>query len=87
MMAVLVYSLCTLTSFGCAVLLWRGYRRRRLRLLFWSSICFLILTLSNVGLFFDLVVFPTEVDLSLVRNGLSLLAVLVLLYGQIFESQ
>jgi hypothetical protein len=86
MMAAIVYLLCTLTSFGCAILLWRGYRRRRLRLLFWSAICFFILTLSNVGLFLDLVVYR-ELDLSILRNGLALLAVVVLLYGQIFESQ
>jgi hypothetical protein len=81
----LIYILCTLTSVGCGVLLWRGYRKTQLRLLLWSAICFLILALANAFLFLDLIVFP-DLDLLLLRSIVTLSAVLVLLYGLIFES-
>lgn len=81
----LIYLLSTVTSVGCGVLLWRGYRKTRLRLLLWSAICFLILALSNALLFLDLIVFP-EVDLLAWRSAVTLAAVLVLLYGLVFES-
>ncbi len=84
-MGTLVYTLCTLTCIGCAVLLWRGYRRSKLRLLFWSSLCFGILAISNALLFLDLVVFPTVYILP-VRSSISQVALLVLLFGLIFES-
>jgi hypothetical protein len=85
MMGSLVYILCTLTSLGCAILLWRGYRKTSLRLLFWSSICFTIFALSNALLFFDLIVFPGA-NLLTARSVVTLLALLVLLYGLVFES-
>jgi hypothetical protein len=43
----LVFILCAVTSLGCAVLLWRGYRRSRIRLLFWSSLCFFGFAVNN----------------------------------------
>jgi len=85
MIATLVYILSTLTSLGCSVLLWRGYRKTRLRLLAWSAACFAILAVSNALLFFDLVVFP-QTDLLFFRNIATLVALLVLLYGLVFES-
>ena len=85
MIGSLVYILCTLTSLGCGLLLWRGYGKTRLRLLFWSSICFLIFALSNALLFFDLIVFPGS-DLVVARSAVTLVALLVLLYGLVFES-
>lgn len=84
-MGSLVYILCTLTSLGCGVLLWRGYRKTKLRLLFWSSICFLILALSNALLFFDLAVLPDS-NLLTARSVVTLIALLVLIYGLVFES-
>jgi hypothetical protein len=57
-MAEAVYLLSSLTSLTCTVLLLRGYLRSRVRLLLWSSLCFLGLTFSNVLLFIDLVVVP-----------------------------
>jgi hypothetical protein len=80
-----VYILCTLTSLLCAVLLWRGYRRSGLRLLFWSSICFGLLVISNGMLILDLVVFP-EFNILPYRSGITLVGLFVLLYGLIFES-
>ena len=84
-MGSLVYILCTLMSLGCGILLWRGYRKTKLRLLFWSAICFLILALSNALLFFDLSVFPDS-NLLTARSAVTLIALLVLMYGLVFES-
>ena len=53
-MAEFVYTLCAATSILCAWLLFRGYRRHRTRLLFWSALCFSGLALNNALLLFDL---------------------------------
>ncbi|MGA8808435.1 MAG: DUF5985 family protein [Thermoanaerobaculia bacterium] len=82
----IVYSLCAITSIGCAVLLLRGYRRSRVRLLFWSGLCFIGLALNNVLLFIDVRVVP-DVDLSLWRTIPAVLGVAVLLYGLIWETR
>jgi hypothetical protein len=79
-----IYILCALTSLLCAGLLVRGYRRNRTAFLMWSAICFGLLALNNFVLVIDLVLFP-EVDLGLLRDGILLLSVLVLLYGQIWK--
>ena len=84
-MGLVVYILCAITSLGCAVLLWRGYRRSQLRLLFWSALCFGILAISNGLLVLDLAVFP-DFNLLLVRAVVTQVALLVLLFGLIFES-
>jgi hypothetical protein len=75
-----VYGLCALTSIVCAVLLFRGYRESRTRLLFWSSLCFVGLAINNVLLLVDLVLVQSA-DLSILRGGTALVALLVLLYG------
>ena len=85
-MGLFVYLLCMLTSAGCAVLLWRGYRRTHLRLLYWSALCFAILAVSNGVLILDLVVFP-DVYLLLTRTVITQIALLVLIYGLVFESE
>ena len=85
MIGLIVYSLCTATSLGCSVLLWRGYRRSKMRLLFWSSLCFGILAFANLILIFDLVIFP-EVYILPYRTSVTLIGLLVLVYGLIFES-
>lgn len=78
--------LAILTSVGCMVLLLRGYAATGVRLLFWSGLCFVFLSLNNVLLFFDLVVFPT-VDLRPYRVAASLAGVLALLYGFVWEAE
>lgn len=83
-MAATIYSLCTITSALCAGLLVRAYLGTRSRLLLWSSICFAGLTLNNVALWVDKLVFPAT-DLTIVRTSIGLLATLVLLYGLIWE--
>lgn len=82
-----LYLLAVLTCLACTVLLFRGYARSGLRLLFWSALCFVFLTLNNVLLFFDLVLFPTELDLRPYRLLAALTGLLFLLYGFIFESE
>ena len=85
-MASLVYILCAVTSAGCVVLLIRGYRRRRNRLLLWSSVCFAGLFLNNLLLLIDLVLAPS-VDLSAWRGFTGLGALLVLLFGLVWDSK
>jgi len=80
----LVYVLCALTSAACAVLLWRGYRQSRARLLFWSAWCFVGLALNNVLLIVDTRILP-DVDLALVRLLPALLGASLLLYGLIMD--
>lgn len=79
-----VYVLCFLTSSACAWLLGRSYRRTKTRLLLWSSICFVLLAGNNLVLVLDLLVFP-DVDLRILRQLFALAAVLVLLFGFIWE--
>lgn len=82
-----VYLLCLATSVICAALLARSYIRTRARLLLWSSLCFAFLALNNLIVVVDILVLPTQVDLSLWRLTASLVAVGVLLYGFIWESE
>ena len=84
-MAQIVYILCGLTSVICAVLLYRQYRAKRGGLLFWSTCCFLCLAATNVLLVVDLVVLP-QMDLFSIRTGISLIGMMMLLYGMIRES-
>jgi hypothetical protein len=81
----IVYVLCFLTSTTCAWLLGRSYRRNGARLLLWSSICFGFLAANNLALVLDLVVWPEDVDLRLVRLLLALAAVVSLIWGFIWE--
>jgi hypothetical protein len=82
-----LYALAVLTCLACTVLLFRGYARSGLRLLLWSALCFVFLTLNNLLLFFDLVVFPAEVDLRPYRLSAALVGLAFLIYGFIFESE
>ncbi len=84
-MAVTIYLLCTLTSLACAGLLLASYRRTGHRLLFWSGLCFVGMSINNILLTLDKVVFPTQVDLLPWRLAAALVAVGLLLYGLIYE--
>lgn len=85
-MVKIVYILCAITSLACAGLLIRGYLRSRVRLLLWSSLCFIGLAANNVILFIDLVVLP-DVDLAMWRNLSSLVGLSLLLYGLIWDAR
>jgi O-antigen/teichoic acid export membrane protein len=84
-MAALIYGLCALTSIICCVLLWRSWRASGAGLLFWSALCFGCLSINNVFLVLDRVVWPVEVDLTWWRLGWALAAVVLLLFGLIWE--
>jgi drug/metabolite transporter (DMT)-like permease len=81
----LVYVLCALTSLACAVLLLRGYFRTRVRLLLWSGLCFVGLTLNNALLVVDENTPVT--DLSNLRTLPALAGVALLVYGLIWDSR
>lgn len=85
-MADIAYILCGLTSIGCAVLLLRGYKQTRSRLLFWSALCFIGLALNNILVFVDLRMLP-DVDLSNVRSIPALIGLLLLIFGLIWEKR
>jgi len=84
--AAIVYLLCAVTALVCCVLLWRGYRRTQVRLLFWSSLCFGGFALDNFLLFLDRIVLPS-VELLLYRRSAGLVAVGLLLFGLIWKSK
>jgi hypothetical protein len=79
-----VYFLCFLASAGCGFLLVRSYLQNRTKLLLWSAVCFVLLSLNNFLLVLDLVFFPS-IDLSLMRPAVSLVGVSTILYGFIWE--
>ena len=81
-----VYILCFLTSAACAFLLGRSYSLSRVRLLFWSSICFGFLALNNLALVLDLIIWP-DGDLRLLRVSLALAAVVSLIWGFIWDEE
>jgi hypothetical protein len=81
-----LYTLAVLASLACAVLLFRGYARRRERLLMWSAVCFAGLTVNNVALFADLIIFP-DLDLRLARLIPALIGMICLLYGFICDTE
>jgi Family of unknown function (DUF5985) len=81
-------ALCALavaTCAACMVLLFRGYARSRRRLLLWSGVCFVFLTLNNVALFLDLVVL--EQDLRPWRHAAAALGLVFMIVGLVFESE
>lgn len=85
-MSGIVYSLCALTALVCAWLLLLGWRRSRFRLLLWSSICFMGLTVNNLLLLLEKLIIP-EIDLSLWRLSTALVSLGVLLFGLIWETK
>jgi hypothetical protein len=85
-MDALIYSLCALTAFACAGLLLRTYARSRYKLLLWGGLCFVGLTINNLLLIVDKFLVP-YIDLSTWRLVVALVAVLVFLYGLIWDSE
>ncbi len=86
MFSAAIYILCAITSLACAWLLLYRYWKSGHRLLFWSGLCFVGMTLNNLLLVFDKLVFP-DIDLLPYRNASALVAVLLLLYGLIYEKE
>ena len=84
-MASVVYILGMLTSLTCALLLLRGYRIGKKRLLLWSGLCFFGLAIANFLIFVDLALLP-QVDLYRYRLLATVISLCLLLYGLIWES-
>ena len=80
-----IYLLCAMTSLAAALLLYRHYRARRTPLLLWSCIGFFGLALNNVLVYIDLGLL-VDVDFSMPRSVAGAVAMLVLVYGLIWES-
>ena len=81
-----VYALCLAASTGCAVLLIRSYLQSGMKLILWSALCFVLLALNNLLVVVDLVILPT-IDLRPLRQLSSFLAVSMLIFGFIWESE
>ena len=79
-------SLAVLTSASCMWLLFRAYAASEVRLLLWSGLCFVFLSLNNVLLFVDVVILP-ELDLRPYRLAAALVGIVFLLYGFIVEAE
>ena len=86
MTATIIYSLCALTALLCTFMLIAAHRRRFSRLLLWSGIAFAGLTLNNLLLVLDKLIF-LEIDLLPLRGIVALLAMVVLLYGLVWEAE
>jgi hypothetical protein len=85
-MGAIIYSLCALTALICAYLLLQAYWRGGYRLLLWSGLCFAGLTINNLLLVLDKLVFP-DMDLSIWRTSAALVAMTVLLYGLVWDTE
>ena len=85
MFQLIVNLLGTLVAGLCALLLLRAYQGVRKRLLLWAGLCFAGLCASNGLLVADLVLVP-EVDLYRARLAIAAVAMLLLVYGLVFES-
>lgn len=87
MIGSIIYTLCALTAGACAVLLLRAYQRSGSALLWWSGLCFALLTVNNALVVVDLVLLGPEVSLFLFRNAAALIGMMLLLYGLIWKSE
>ena len=85
-MASIIYSLCALFAFLCAALLLQAFFRSRYRLLLWGGLCFAGLTVSNALLVIDKLVIE-EIDFSLMRLTSAFIAMAILLYGLIWDTE
>lgn len=86
MIASVVYLLCAVTSVLCTTLLSLKYRRTRVPLLFWSSVCFAGFAVGNVLLFVDLVLLPTSTNLLIFRTVPTFFGLCCLIWGLVWEN-
>ena len=84
-MGAVVYFMSALTVSACAGLLLRGYARAGTKLLLWGGLCFAGLAVSNALIFIDLVLVQ-NLDLYRYRLITASVAMILLLYGLIWES-
>lgn len=85
----LLFLLAALTCIACTVLLFRGYAASGSRLVLWTALCFVFLSVNNLLLFFDLAVFfeDPEIDLRVYRHTAALAGLACLLYGFVVEGE
>ena len=81
-----VYSMCAVTAAVTATMLLRAWRPGGTAMLFWSGLCFVGLTVSNVVVLVDLLLVP-QYDLRWLRNSAGLLSVSLLIYGLLLEDR
>jgi hypothetical protein len=81
-----VYVLCAVTSAICAILLLRGWLASRSRLLAWSAGCFVLLTVNNVLLVADRLIW-TGTEIGLARGATGLAALVVLVAGLVWDAR
>lgn len=81
-----IYILGTLVGLLCAIMLLRAYKKVMSRLLLWSGLCFLGLSVSNLLVFIDLVLIP-ETNLYALRLWTAALATMLLVFGLVWESE
>jgi hypothetical protein len=82
-MAIAVFALSGVTASLRSVLLFRGYLRNRVRLLFWAGVCFAALALEGLVLIINEYV---AADLTVLRLSVPLGGLMALLYGLLWES-
>ncbi|HTI38175.1 MAG TPA: DUF5985 family protein [Vicinamibacterales bacterium] len=80
----IVYGLCAAASLFCAALVLSHYRRSGGRVLLWVALAFCGLVVNNLLLFYDLVVAPA-LDFSLLRSISAAAALVLLLFGLIWD--
>jgi hypothetical protein len=82
--SVALYVLTIFTTLTCSILLLRAYFKVRMKLLLWSGLCFAGLTVNNLLVFADMIVFPAA-DLYTYRLAATAISVSLLLYGLVWE--
>jgi hypothetical protein len=79
-----LYILTIFTTLTCSALLLRAYFKVRTRLLLWSGLCFAGLTVNNLLVFGDIILFPA-VDLYTYRLASTAISISLLLFGLVWE--
>lgn len=79
-----VYILCFLTCVTVAILLGRGYAASREKLLLWTCVGFILLSLNNAVLVVDLVLLPDYRSFAMLRGLLMLSGVCCIVGGMVF---
>jgi hypothetical protein len=85
-MSAALYILTIVTTLVCSVLLLRAYLRVRNRLLLWSGLCFVGLTIENLLVLADMILFP-GIDLFTYRLAAAAISISLLLFGLVWERQ
>ncbi len=85
-MAAGLYIFTILTTLLCAGMLLHAYGKVRRKLLLWSGLCFIGLTVNNILTYIDLIINPM-LDQYTYRLAAAAISMTILLYGLIWESQ